>query len=748
MVQTIQYYISILLICFSSIAFSQTALTRMPIDLLKNGQILNNGAAGGLNRPQYSAADLNNDGTDDLVVFDKEDNKILTFINNGTANQIDYTFAPAYAENFPDVTSWALMRDYNCDGIPDLIARPPEPVDGAAVYKGYYDLNGQLAFNRVLFPNHFSDVIFYFNINNFPVSAYIPQTDIPAVDDIDGDGDLDLLSFRQLGSYVIYYENQSVEMGFGCDSLIFELKTDCWGRFFESGANNGISLSPSLDSCYGTQYFVAGKGPRHAGSTILSIDLDNDQDKELIIGDISFNNLVMVSNGGTADTAFMTSQDSNFPSYDRPLNIETYPGAFSLDVNNDGANDLLVSPTLASSENQAVTWFYQNTTDNAQPSFQFLQEDFLVGDMIDLGSSASPTFFDYNADGLLDILVGSMGLFDNGNIEKGRLALFENVGTATNPSFELIDDNYLNIAAFNLLGISPTVGDLDGDGDQDILFGDFDGLLYFLENTAGAGNTAVFGAVVPGYAGIQVGIYSTPSLVDVDRDGLTDIVIGDVNGILYFYQNTGAIGNPSFTLLPNGNPNGSFGDVDVRQVGFSSGYSAPSFYDNKGIYELYVGSQQGFIHKYGDIEQNLTTPFTQITTSLGDTRESTYSKIAVADINNDDYVDIIVGTRRGGLAFFSSDLYVNTDPDLKKEQVPVSITPNPAKDFLTINITNSADLLDYMTVYNSIGQVTLQHTFNTVQSSYPLDVSKLAKGIYFIKIKIGEQFIVKKIVIQ
>ena len=663
MIRNLNYYLSLCLLIFTVSIYGQNTLNRLNVDISENGTLLPLGAVGGLNMPQYSGADLNNDGIEDMVIFDKEDNRILTFINNGMTNQVDYVYNADYAENFPPIKSWALMKDYNCDGIPDLFARPPEPVDGAAVYQGYYNANNELAFNRVPFWDHFNDVIFYFNPNNFPVSAYVPQTDIPAVEDIDNDGDMDLLSFRQLGSYVVYYENQSVEMGYGCDSLIFELKTDCWGRFFESGVNNSISLSPNVDSCYGTPYFVAGRG-RHAGSTILAMDLDNDQDKELLIGDISFNNVVAVSNGGTLDTAFMTSQDNNFPSYDRPVDIASFPGLFSMDVNNDGKKDLLVSPTLPASENQDVTWLYTNISTTNQPNFQFIQEDFIVGQMIDMGTGANPAFIDYNADGLLDLLVGNFGVFDNSGIEKGRLALFENTGTANNPSFNLVDDNYLNVASFDLIGITPTVGDLDGDGDDDILFGDFNGLLYYFENTAGVGNPVAYGNVQPGYKNIQVGIFSNPHIVDVDRDGLSDIVLGDVNGILYFYENTGTQGSPDFTLVTNSNQNGSFGDVDVRQFGFSSGHAAPYFYDNDGVYELFVGSQEGLIYKYTDIEQNLTTPFTVVSSNLGNMRESTYSKVAVADLNNDDLLDFVVGTRRGGITFFSSDLFVNTDPNL------------------------------------------------------------------------------------
>src|ERR1017187_10109091 len=77
---------------------------------------------GGLNNPQFSSADLNNDGINDLVIFDRTGNKFLTFINDNKRDTVSYTYAPKYELNFPPITSWALLLDYNHDNIPDLFA--------------------------------------------------------------------------------------------------------------------------------------------------------------------------------------------------------------------------------------------------------------------------------------------------------------------------------------------------------------------------------------------------------------------------------------------------------------------------------------------------------------------------------------------------------------------------------------------------------------------------------------------------
>ena len=89
---------------------------------LTNGVQLKNPWAGGLNFLQVSDIDLNYDGIMDLFVFDRTGNKISTFINGGTAHTVDYLFDASYVTKFPRLDSWALLRDYNCDGKMDIFS--------------------------------------------------------------------------------------------------------------------------------------------------------------------------------------------------------------------------------------------------------------------------------------------------------------------------------------------------------------------------------------------------------------------------------------------------------------------------------------------------------------------------------------------------------------------------------------------------------------------------------------------------
>ncbi len=66
------------------------------------------------------------------------------------------------------------------------------------------------------------------------VNILATNADYPAIIDIDDDGDLDLLSFWSLGTFIELHTNRSMEKKYGhADSLDFERTDFCWGRIAE-----------------------------------------------------------------------------------------------------------------------------------------------------------------------------------------------------------------------------------------------------------------------------------------------------------------------------------------------------------------------------------------------------------------------------------------------------------------------------------------------------------------------------------
>lgn len=95
-------------------------------------------------------------------------------------------------------------------------------------------------------------------------------------------------------------------------------------------------------------------------------------------------------------------------------------------------------------------------------------------------------------------------------------------------------------------------------------------------------------------------------------------------------------------------------------------------------------------------------------------------------------------------SFMEDSFYLNTD-STDKELVPqnVSVFPNPVSDFLYLeNTIQSTDLT--VSVLNMNGQVLLNMKVGGGKSM--IDLSKLSKGMYFVKIKGDQSTIVKAII--
>ena len=95
--------------------------------LMRNeaGEVLSLGLSGGLNQPQFSNMDFNNDGNQDLFVFDRSGNKVLVFISKvSVSGDVTYFYDPLYEEYLPGGKEFMRLVDYNDDGRPDLWTCP------------------------------------------------------------------------------------------------------------------------------------------------------------------------------------------------------------------------------------------------------------------------------------------------------------------------------------------------------------------------------------------------------------------------------------------------------------------------------------------------------------------------------------------------------------------------------------------------------------------------------------------------
>lgn len=148
----------------------------------------------------------------------------------------------------------------------------------------------------------------------------------------------------------------------------------------------------------------------------------------------------------------------------------------------------------------------------------------------------SPNFADFEGDGDLDLICGE---FLDG------FTYFENSGTRTSPKYaagrRLTTPGGKRLA-MDLEMITPTAIDWDKDGDVDLIVGDEDGRVAFIENTGklGADQTPQF--LPPRYFqqeadDLKCGALATPVGFDWDGDGDTDIISGNTAGYIVFFEN-------------------------------------------------------------------------------------------------------------------------------------------------------------------------------------------------------------------
>lgn len=578
------------LLSFSLFAQQQFEFrTYLKPEVTQNGSVLDNGFAVGMNNPQFSPIDMNLDGTDDLLVFDRDGDILLPYLTVGSGSNTHYEFAPEYIDSFPKgMISIVHLVDYNCDGKRDIFFKV---VNGVGVYENTSS-NGKLSFQWALGTDPLLRCTF---ANGQTSQVYVLSSDIPVFEDVDGDGDIDILSFEFSGTQISYYENTSPNH---C-GLQYYLKRDCWGGFREDPNNNGVQIDACIPG--GAPPFEPETG-MHAGSTILSIDLDNDGLQELILGDISFPEAVMLPNTGTPDSAYAGSQVNSWaPDGVVPIDLYVFPALYSLDLNFDGVKDLVAAPNIMPSKNVRQVWMYENIGTNANPTFSFRDSSFLQSSMIDMGEGAFPTFVDLNGDGLQDIVMGNRGVWTSGGNYESAIWYLKNTTTGGNLSFEVVTNNLVSFAGISdPLSPIPTFGDLDNDGDYDMMVGFEDGKIARYENT-GTLLSPSFTLIDPNVGGIDVGQNAAPELYDLNGDNQLDLLIGEKTGNVNYYQNNGS----GFTLVSE-----SFGGINRDQFGQLQGYAVPRMYEHNGKDQLMVGSENLGINQYDSAAAIVSQPTT------------------------------------------------------------------------------------------------------------------------------------------
>jgi hypothetical protein len=684
--------------------------------------------AGGLNSAQVNTMDLDGDGKQDLVIFERTANKLYTYLAKGK----QYLYAPAYESHFPTgVDQWMLLRDYNGDGKKDIFTSDP---NGIKAYVNTTQPNQKLSWRPYNKGVYLITVGFSGNIN-----LQMNSSDVPAIDDLDGDGDLDILVARFVGiGSLEYHRNLSIENTGKADSLQLKRVTQNWGNFEE--CNCGKFIYGPASTCP-----TGGRVEHSAGKSLLTIDLDNDGDRDLLFTEESCTNLYLLPNQGTKAEALMNTS-TLFP-VTSPVNLTIFPAGFYEDVTFDGVPDLVVSSnTYSRTASETIfnktMWLYKNTGTLTQPEFTFVKNNFLQDQMIDVGDNSVPAFFDTDNDGDLDMIVGSYGSEPNTSF-----FYYENIGTKAEPSFNYITNNYLNFSTRykGLYNLKPQFADMDSDGKKDFVFtatSQADGLtvLYYLQNKSSNGLDVAGQPLIATKHSIQQN--ENVLITDVEQDGFPDLLIGTATGAIEYWVNYGPKGNVDYALKDDSYL--GFGISTYRQnVALASGDL-----NNDGKEELIIGSQRGIVSIIENFrnQKEPVTAQTKIivdenTGTLADKKLSSRIWPTVANLFFTQYPSILVGNVTGGLQVLKNEdtLPIPSEPTLL-------VYPNPVKQNELLNIQVDRNMtVQFFTLQ---GQPLTQPITLLANQVNSCQVNDLAAGLYVAIFTASNQTQYKKIIVH
>jgi len=699
---------------------------------------------GGLNNPQFSLADVNHDGLEDVVIYQSDQNSVKTFINEGSPGKPEYRYVPKYAANFPQCYNYLVMRDYNHDNIQDLFQWGGS---GISVFRGYYNTDNELCFTpyKELYYNNNS------KLHGTDANAEVNPGDIPAIIDVDNDGDLDFLSYYGDGYYMNWYQNVQKENGLPDDTIRIRLADQCWGKMVQSAVRThhlGIYCDNSylLKTTDGSDGSSRTAKVTDGGNTPCLIDMDNDGDYDVLDGHRAFIYMVYLENGkngGPRDT--MIYQDTTWAASGDTIKMATWPAAFHCDIDQDGKRDLIVTPNASyGSENYKCISFYRNTGTEALPVFELKSDSFMIDEMIDVGGSSYPFFYDYNKDGKPDLFIGSKGYYESSTgVYIGKVSYYQNTSSGGKGSFNLITDDFLGLSARRYQGISIGIGDIDNDGKDDFLMGHIDGTVDVIKNTAFAGIappvwTSAPTALLDGAGNaIVTNGSSVPVVYDMNKDGINDLVIGDQFGYLFYYEADGSsVAGTANLIFTNDMLGAAKSDPDR----ISSGYSVPFIgkMDNSGRDYLLMGSRSGKLYRYTGFETgSVTMAFTLLDTAYSyiyadhAAYTSYASAPAIADIDADGKYDMVLGNIYGGLLLYKQTKTVGITEEPAVAASHLLLFPNPAKDKLYIALENTVLTQDVaVDIYNNMGQLILHQDHFKDPKNIKIDISGLAPSVY------------------
>ena len=457
--------------------------------------------------------------------------------------------------------------------------------------------------------------------------------------------------------------------------------------FYENlGLNDDMPIFELVSNFWEEIYIVGSSLSRHGASALSFVDIDNDLDYDLTWGDYFQQSLYVITNIGTLSNPDMDNINiiNQFPVNDPIVSAGLNMPTFS-DIDLDDDMDLFVTVLSGAYGYQLINNFYYYNYHN--DTYDFVTNEFLK--TIDLFSDIYPTFVDIDNDQDLDLFIGTDVDF-NSFPYSGKVNFFENINNNSDPIWELVNPQFLGGNIGNNLALS--FGDIDNDNDYDLVVGDFNGYIQLFLNT-GTSNNPEF-VFHENILNIDLSGYSVPKLFDIDNDSDLDLIVGELNGNISLYRNIGSISEYVYEL-----------DDSFFQNFNLTNRAAPSFIDidEDMDYDLVIGTKTDGLVYYENINNNFSINNTVSFPHLG-------NNLSPCIYNGN---EILVGTSTGGAYFLSVDectVAGDTNNDLIVDVIDIIYLINIIFDGLNgliscqndINNDNVINILDIIELVNII----------------------------------------------
>ena len=616
-------------------------------------------------------------------------------------------------EGYPTATASALPTN---GGAPLRVLFQGQGTDRDGFITSHaWDFEGDGTYDEQFLPSKFVGVKMDPGYNSAPVFS-----------DIDGDGDHDLfignsdgklVSYRNIGTSnapswvsegeITDSEGTSIDVGYRSIPALVDIDNDGDYDLFVGNSDGKIILYRNIGTSSVPSWTSEGEITDSSNTVIdvggyaapALVDIDNDGDYDLFSGEY-YGRLFFYRNDGSSSSPSWKYVETVTESGGGIIDLGYYSAFFFVDIDKDGDYDLF------GGESNGRLFFYRNDGNSSSPSWTAQGE---VADSrgtnIDIGYNSIPAFVDIEGDGDYDLFAGEY---------YGRIYFFRNIGNTSSPSWLSAnpDYSYVGVDYYSV----PAFVDIDGDGDNDLLVGGDKGTLHFYRNDGDSSWpdwTYLGESADSAGTAIDVGYRSAPTFVDIDKDGDYDLFIGNSIGTIVFYRNGGS------SLTPNWISEGEITDSSATVI--DTGYdSKPALVDidDDGDYDLFLGESYGRIHFYrndGSANSPSWTSVGTIADSSGTTIDiGSRSSPAFVDVDGDGDYDLFSGEYYGKLYFYRNSGSKNAPIWTSEETMyPVEGYSYTAPTFADLDNDQDYDLF----VGEYYGQIlhypTVSHTYST-----------------------------------